>query len=74
MSCIHCPPPSTLCFRRTLFLELVVDGIVVVPGFVDVLVLVVVPCCSMLEVGRIKVDGKMHYGWNRAHFGAWCDP
>ena len=35
-----------------------------------------VPGCwaypDMLEVGRIKVDGKMNYGWNRAHFGAWC--
>lgn len=27
----------------------------------------------MLEVGRILgTDGKMDYGWNRAHFGAWC--
>ena len=26
----------------------------------------------MLEVGRIQVGGKMHVGWNRAHFGAWC--
>ena len=27
---------------------------------------------DMLEVGRIEVGGAMHYGWNRAHFGAWC--
>ena len=25
-----------------------------------------------VEVGRIAIDGKMHLGWNRAHFGAWC--
>ncbi len=36
-----------------------------------------VPGCwaypDMLEVGRIHgADGKMDYGWNRAHFGAWC--
>ena len=27
---------------------------------------------DMLEVGRIAVGGQMHFGWNRAHFGAWC--
>eukprot|EP00966_Prymnesium_polylepis_P334609 7389977-Prymnesium_polylepis.1 len=27
---------------------------------------------DMLEVGRIAVDGQLHHGWNRAHFGAWC--
>jgi hypothetical protein len=27
---------------------------------------------DMLEVGRINVNGAMHYKWNRAHFGAWC--
>ena len=27
---------------------------------------------DMLEVGRILVDGKLDFGWNRAHFGAWC--
>ena len=26
--------------------------------------------CS--QVGRIEVAGVMAYGWNRAHFGAWC--
>jgi len=26
----------------------------------------------MLEVGRIMVNGKMDFNWNRAHFGAWC--
>ena len=26
----------------------------------------------MLEVGRIQVNGQLHLGWNRAHFGAWC--
>jgi alpha-galactosidase len=25
----------------------------------------------MLEVGNINVNGRMHYEWNRAHFGAW---
>merc|ERR1719473_135697 len=27
---------------------------------------------DMLEVGRIMMNGKMNYEWNRAHFGAWC--
>jgi hypothetical protein len=27
---------------------------------------------DMLEVGRVKIGGKMNFGWNRAHFGAWC--
>jgi alpha-galactosidase len=26
---------------------------------------------DMLEVGNINVNGRMHYEWNRAHFGAW---
>ena len=34
------------------------------------------PSCVLhaqqLEVGRVSVGGKIDYGWNRAHFGAWC--
>eukprot|EP01046_Picozoa_sp_COSAG06_P044642 COSAG06_NODE_6050_length_3134_cov_27.352883_1_plen_132_part_10 len=66
----RCVDPAAVTTRRVFELVRLFELV----WFVRLFRLVRLVGCSpdMLEVGRIKVDGKMNYGWNRAHFGAWC--